>query len=183
MAFFPAWPSQLWVVINFSWTAHIFISATRSIKQDHTNGVQLSTVLAYFSAVMRILMTSNYISLPALRLTLIIFDSFEVHLLIYYVNSPLLLCSLIALKTYIPSNQHIPQLLIGLWCLGMTVAIVFSYNCFRNVNFPLLMATPVSPRQVSTGQIYWIVCLNLGLLRMEMHSSYFIYHKTIIPGL
>lgn len=83
VAFFLTWPSQMWVVINSSWTTHIFISATKSIKQGHTNGVQLSTALAYFLTVMRILMTSNYILLPAQGLTLIIFDSFEVHLVTF----------------------------------------------------------------------------------------------------
>lgn len=40
--------------------------------------------LLIFPAVMRILMTSNYIWLPALGLTSIIFDSFEVHLVDFF---------------------------------------------------------------------------------------------------
>lgn len=40
--------------------------------------------LLIFPAIMRILMASNYIWLPALGLTSIIFDSFEVHLVDFF---------------------------------------------------------------------------------------------------
>lgn len=66
--------------------------------------------------------------------------------------------SLLTLERYIPSYQHIPHLLIRLWCSGITGQIVFSHNCLKDVNPPPtpLMVTPISLSPVSEGQFDWI---------------------------
>lgn len=77
--FFLIRPFQLWVVISSSWTSHIFISATGSIKEGNIKGALLSAEPAYFLTVMHILMTRNYISCTGTHLERLWF-----HLVIFF---------------------------------------------------------------------------------------------------